>query len=169
MCAAGYGRVILTSSIGGLYGMPGVVNYGMAKAGLLGLNNVVAIEGAPEGVKCNAILPGAMTRMAAGMDTSFYPEAAMHAGMVSPLVGYLVHESCPVSGEVFVSMAGRVARAFTTETVGAWSADWSIEEIASKFDQVRDTASTVVFAPMKGFDEHLAFSFDMARRGLAAK
>ena len=47
MCAAKYGRIVLTSSINGLYGNPNVVNYSMAKAGLIGLSNVAAIEGAP--------------------------------------------------------------------------------------------------------------------------
>jgi NAD(P)-dependent dehydrogenase (short-subunit alcohol dehydrogenase family) len=54
MCEAGYGRIVLTSSIGGLYGNTRVANYGVAKAGLIGLSNVVALEGDAEGVKCNA-------------------------------------------------------------------------------------------------------------------
>src|SRR5580658_3031669 len=57
MCKARYGRIVLTSSIGGLYGNHRVANYGVAKAGLIGLSNVVAIEGAAEGVKCNVIVP----------------------------------------------------------------------------------------------------------------
>src|SRR5215813_11161661 len=64
MCKAGYGRVVLTSSINGLYGNRLVVNYSVAKAGIIGLSNVVALEGAAEGVKSNVILPGAVTRMA---------------------------------------------------------------------------------------------------------
>src|SRR5262249_56225993 len=61
MCKAGYGRIVLTSSIGGLYGTRNVVNYGVSKAGIIGLNNVVAIEGAHKGVKNNIILPRAVT------------------------------------------------------------------------------------------------------------
>ena len=45
MCDAGYGRIVLTSSIGGLYGNPGVANYAVAKAGVIGLSNVAAMEG----------------------------------------------------------------------------------------------------------------------------
>src|ERR1700761_8645681 len=44
MCKAGYGRVVLTSSINGLYGNKQVLNYSVAKAGLIGLSNVVALE-----------------------------------------------------------------------------------------------------------------------------
>ena len=95
MCAAGYGRIVLTSSIGGLYGNHSVANYASAKAGLVGLTNVAALEGAAEGVTCNAIIPGAVTRMAEGLDTSAYPP--MGSDLVAPAVGWLAHESC--SGE----------------------------------------------------------------------
>ena len=46
MCDAGYGRVVLTSSIGGIYGNHRIANYATSKAGLIGLCNVVALEGA---------------------------------------------------------------------------------------------------------------------------
>ena len=61
MCEAGYGRIVLTSSIGGLYGNHDVANYAAAKAGMIGLSNVAALEGAAEGVKCNVIVPAAVT------------------------------------------------------------------------------------------------------------
>ncbi len=92
MCEAGYGRIVLTSSIGGLYGNHDVANYAVSKAGIVGLSNVVAIEGEAEGVKCNVIVPGAVTRMAAGLDTSAYPP--MGSELVAPVVGWLAHESC---------------------------------------------------------------------------
>src|SRR6266700_2144095 len=70
MCKAVYGRVVLTSSIGGLYSNKNVVNYAVSKSGMIGLNNVIALEGADRGVKSNIILPGAMTRLAEGLDVS---------------------------------------------------------------------------------------------------
>src|ERR1700759_177642 len=73
MCDAGYGRIVLTSSIGGLYGNHDVANYAAAKAGVVGLANVAALEGASEGVKSNVIVPAAVTRLAQGIDTSAYP------------------------------------------------------------------------------------------------
>ena len=98
MCEAGYGRIVLTSSIGGLYGNHGVANYAAAKAGVIGLVNVAALEGAEHGVTCNAIVPGAVTRMAEGLDTSAYPP--MDPGLVAPTIGWLSHESCQVIGEI---------------------------------------------------------------------
>ena len=105
MCQAGYGRIVLTSSIGGLYGNRDVANYAAAKAGVIGLSNVAAIEGADEGVKCNVIVPAAVTRMADGIDTSAYPP--MGADLVAPVVGWLAHETCSVTGEMFVAPRSR--------------------------------------------------------------
>jgi NAD(P)-dependent dehydrogenase (short-subunit alcohol dehydrogenase family) len=142
MYAAEYGRVVLTSSIGGLYGNHRQANYGAAKAGLLGLAKVVALEGAAHGVKCNVIVPGAVTRMAEGLDTSAFPP--MSPEMVAPVVGWLSHESCSVSGEFLISIAGRVARAFIGESPGAYSDDWSIEEVGERLDEIRDSGAPFI-------------------------
>ncbi|MBJ7466845.1 MAG: SDR family NAD(P)-dependent oxidoreductase [Mycolicibacterium sp.] len=161
MCAAGYGRIVLTSSIGGLYGNHSVANYASAKAGLVGLTNVAALEGAAEGVTCNAIIPGAVTRMAEGLDTSAYPP--MGSDLVAPAVGWLAHESCSVSGELFVAIAGRVARAFIAETPGVYQPSWSIEDVATNIDAIRDDTAPLVFAPVPdGHTDHIRFSFGMA-------
>ncbi|MFD6108434.1 SDR family NAD(P)-dependent oxidoreductase, partial [Nocardia salmonicida] len=130
MCAAGYGRVVLTSSIGGLYGNHRVANYSAAKAGLIGLSNVVALEGAEHGVRCNVIVPAALTRLAEGIDTSAYPP--MDPELAAPVVGWLAHESCSITGEMLVSIAGRVARAFIAETPGVYQPSWSIEEVGAR-------------------------------------
>lgn len=164
MAKAGYGRIVLTSSIGGLYGTQGVVNYGVSKAGTIGLNNVVAIEGAEKGIKSNIILPGAVTRMAEGLDISQYPP--MGPELVAPVVGWLAHDSCSVSGEMLVSMAGRVARAFVAETEGVYRPSWSIEDVASHIDGIRDTENLWMLPPVpSGYMDHLQRSFDMARQG----
>ena len=168
MCKAGYGRIVLTGSIGGLYGTNNVVNYGVSKAGMIGLNNVVAIEGAPHGVKSNIILPGAVTRMADGLDTSQYPP--MGPELVAPVVGWLAHESCSVSGEMFVSMAGRVARAFIAETEGVFRPSWSIDDVAAELDEIRDPNRLWMLPPVpSGYMDHLQRSFEMARKGIAGE
>ncbi|MBV8806303.1 MAG: SDR family NAD(P)-dependent oxidoreductase [Sinobacteraceae bacterium] len=163
MSKASYGRIVLTSSIGGLYDTRKVVNYGVSKAGIIGLNNVIAIEGADKGVKSNIILPGAVTRMAEGLDISQYPP--MGPELVAPVVGWLAHESCSVSGEMFISMAGRVARALIAETVGVYRPSWSIDDVANNIDAIRDTSEPWMFPAGSGYLEHLQRSFEMARKG----
>ena len=168
MCAAKYGRIVLTSSINGLYGNPNVVNYSMAKAGLIGLSNVAAIEGAVDGVKSNIIIPAAVTRMAEGLDTSQYPP--MDPELVAPAVGWLAHESCSVTGEMLISVAGRVARAYAAETEGVYRPSWSIEDIAANIQAIRDTANPWLFPPApSGHLDHLRRSFKMATEGAAKK
>lgn len=161
MSAAGYGRIVLTSSIGGLYGNHNVANYAAAKAGVIGLSNVAALEGAVDGVKCNVIVPAAVTRMAAGIDTSGYPP--MGPELVAPVVGWLAHETCSVTGEVFIAVAGRVARAVIAESPGVHQPAWTVEDVGENLDAIRNIEAPLVFpvAP-DGHDEHIRYSFSMA-------
>lgn len=161
MSEAGYGRVVLTGSIGGLYGTQDVVNYGMSKASMIGLNNVIAIEGAEKGIKSNIILPGATTRMAEGVDTSFYPP--MGADLVAPVVAWLAHESCSITAEMLVSIAGRIARAFIGETEGLYRPSWTMEDVAEHLDEIRDMDSHWALAPTTGYMDHIVKSCDMAK------
>ena len=161
MCEAGYGRIVLTSSIGGLYGNHDVANYAAAKAGVIGLSNVLALEGAADGVKSNVIVPAAVTRMAEGIDTSAYPP--MGPELVAPVVGWLAHESCSVTGEVLIALAGRVARAVVTETPGVYRPTWSIEEVAEHIEAIRNTSDPVVFPIVPdGHGDHIRYSFELA-------
>jgi NAD(P)-dependent dehydrogenase (short-subunit alcohol dehydrogenase family) len=163
MCKAGYGRIVLTSSIGGLYGNHRVANYGVAKAGLIGLSNVVALEGAAEGVKCNVIVPGAVTRMAEGIDISAYPP--MTPELVAPVVAWLAHESCSITAEMLISIAGRVARAFVAESPGVYRNSWSIEDVAREMQTIRKTDAPVVFPVVpSGHIDHIRYSFGMVTR-----
>lgn len=164
MCKAGYGRIVLTSSIGGLYGSAGVVNYCVSKAAMIGLANTVAVEGAAEGVKCNLIVPAAVTRMAEGRDTSMYPPMEPH--LVAPTVGWLAHETCSISGEMLISIAGRVARAFIAESEGVYQPAWTMEEVAAQMGPIRSTDSPwVLSAVPSGHMDHIRRSFEMARKG----
>lgn len=163
MCEAGYGRMVLTSSIGGLYGNQEVANYAAAKAGVIGLSDVVAIEGAAHGVRCNVIVPGALTRLAEGRDTSAYPP--MGPELVAPVVGWLAHESCSITGEMIAAIAGRVARVAVSEAPGVYQPFWSIESVAEHIDQIRDISEPVIFQVVPtGHADHIGYSFEMARR-----
>jgi NAD(P)-dependent dehydrogenase (short-subunit alcohol dehydrogenase family) len=163
MCDAGYGRIVLTSSIGGLYGNHEVANYAAAKAGVIGLSNVVALEGASEGVSCNVIVPGARTRMAEGLDTSAYPP--MGPELVAPVVAWLAHESCSVTGEVFAAIAGRIARVVVAESPGVYRPSWSIEDVADNVATIRDVSEPIVLPVVpNGHADHIRYSFEMASR-----
>ena len=164
MCAAGYGRIVLTSSIGGLYGNHEVANYAVAKAGVIGLSNVAALEGAAHNVASNVVVPAAVTRMAEGIDTSAYPP--MGPELVAPVVGYLTHESCAVTGEMFVALAGRVASAAVVESPGVYRPSWTIADVSEHLSAVRDMSEPLRFPVVPdGHGDHIRYSFAMATQG----
>jgi NAD(P)-dependent dehydrogenase (short-subunit alcohol dehydrogenase family) len=168
MCDARYGRIVLTSSIGGLYGNYGVANYAVAKAGMIGLSNVIALEGAAEDVKCNIVVPAAETRMAEGIDTSGYPPWGPE--LVAPVVGWLAHESCSITGEMLAAIAGRVARVAVVEAPGVHRPSWSIEDVGEQLAVIRNMTGPLIFPVVPdGHAEHIRYSFEMARRPEAAK
>ena len=162
MCDACYGRIVLTSSIGGIYGNNRCVNYGMSKSGMIGLNNIAALEGEEFGVKSNLLVPSAVTRMAEGLDISQYPP--MEPELVSPAVGWLVHEDCPVTGEMIAAIGGRIARVFVAETRGVYKPSWTIEEVADANTAIHDKSETLDLG-LHGHVGHIGYSFEMARKG----
>lgn len=162
MAKANYGRIVLTSSIGGLYSNPNNVPYATAKSGMIGMNNVVALEGAAKGIKSNIILPGAMTRLGGSMDTTNFPP--VDPELVAPVVAWLAHETCSITGEMLVSMAGRVARALIAETEGIYRPSWTIEDVAENIGAIRDSGKLWMIPPVpSGFSEHMQRSFAMVR------
>lgn len=163
MCEAGYGRIVLTSSIGGIYGNANVANYAASKAGMIGLSNVAAIEGAEHGVRSNVIIPAALTRLAEGLDTSAYPP--MGPELAAPVVGWLAHESCSVTGEMFAAIAGRVAKVYIAETPGVYRPSWSIDEVAENIDVIRDTSDPWILPVVSGHVDHITRSFAIATEG----
>lgn len=162
MCDAGYGRIVLTSSIGGIYGNNRCVNYGISKSGMIGLNNIAALEGEEFNVKSNLIVPSAVTRMAEGLDISQYPP--MEPELVAPAVAWLCHEDCPVTGEMIAAIAGRIARVFIAETKGVYKPSWTVEEVAEACEAFHDKSDAQDFG-LHGHVDHIGYSFAMARSG----
>lgn len=162
MCDAGYGRIVLIASIAGLYGERNVAAYCTSKGAIQGIANALALEGLEHGVKVNCVVPAAQTRLAEGRDTEDFPPWG--PDLVAPAVGWLVHEDCQATGELFVSLAGRMAMAYVAETRGVFQPEWTIEDVAGRIGEISDRSGQVVFSPApKGFYDHLGFSFDMAR------
>jgi NAD(P)-dependent dehydrogenase (short-subunit alcohol dehydrogenase family) len=132
----GYGRIVNTSSGAGVFGNFGQTNYGAAKMGLVGLTRVLAVEGAKNNIKANAIAPVAKTRMTEDLlgpaADKLLPE------LVTPLVAFLVHEDVPVTGELYSVGGGRVARVFLGVTRGIVDHELTVEAVRDRFDEIRD-------------------------------
>lgn len=149
-----YGRIVFTSSGSGLFGNFGQTNYGAAKAGLVGLMNVLKLEGAKYNVKVNAVAPIALTRMTmevlGPMAEKFQPE------LVSPAVAYLASEDCSVTGDVWSVGGGSVSRVFIGLTDGMFKhpdrdGALTIEDIASQIHLIRAEEDYIV--PFSSQDE----------------
>ncbi|MFE3148673.1 SDR family NAD(P)-dependent oxidoreductase [Streptomyces sp. NPDC059218] len=124
----GRGRIVLVTSSAGLYGMAGNAAYSLLKAGIVGLTRTLAAEGAPYGIRVNAVAPVAWSRMSAATEgvppevlERMREEAPPEA--VAPVVAALLADEVPVTGEVLSAGRGRVGRVLTGETPGIRSAD----------------------------------------------
>jgi NAD(P)-dependent dehydrogenase (short-subunit alcohol dehydrogenase family) len=163
MKAAGYGRIVNTSSSSGLFGAFGQTAYAAAKMALVGFTKALALEGARYGIRVNAIAPGALTRMTGDVlgDGSEVAstfglagdalEARMGPHQVAPAVVYLAHPSCQLTGETLCAAGGRVARAFVAETVGVYADELTPEVVASQIDAILDPSDHIV--PRDGGDD----------------
>jgi NAD(P)-dependent dehydrogenase (short-subunit alcohol dehydrogenase family) len=157
LVAQGYGRIVMTTSTG-VFGLPNNLPYATAKAGVIGMTRSLATAGAPHGILVNAIAPAAFTRMAG-------PEPpnvdAMAPELVAPMAAFLAHESCPVTGEVYVAGFGRFARLFLATTPGyvADAATPTIEDVAEHWAAINDESGYTVPANLMrwsaGFTAHL--------------
>jgi len=134
----GYGRIISTASGAGIFGNFGQTNYGAAKMGLVGFTRVLAVEGAKNNIKANVIAPVAKTRMTedllGALADGLLPE------YVTPIVAFLAHEDCPVSGEIYSVGGGHVSRVFIGVTPGYTNKEMTVESIRDNFDTIRAEA-----------------------------
>ncbi len=105
----GYGRIVMTSSAAGLYGNFGQANYSMAKLGLAGFANTLALEGRRYNIRVNTVAPLAGSRLT---ETVLPPElvAALRPEVVAPVVAWLCHERCEESGGIFEVGGGFMAK-----------------------------------------------------------
>jgi NAD(P)-dependent dehydrogenase (short-subunit alcohol dehydrogenase family) len=157
----GYGRFVFIASSAGLFGQPNSAHYAAAKAGIMGLTNVIAIEGAEHGILANAVLPFGSTRMVT--ETVGVDEVARRASeflqaidpeLVVPIVVHLASHACAVTHQNYSACAGRFARAFVGLGEG-WAAPRgttpTAEDIATHWDAI--SAADPHTIPMSIFDE----------------
>ena len=103
MAENNWGRVVFTSSGSGIFGHFGQSNYASAKMALIGLMNVLALEGARRGIRVNTLAPGAITRMTENLQD---PNRKGTPSQVSPAVLYLCSEDAP-QGLILQAADGR--------------------------------------------------------------
>jgi NAD(P)-dependent dehydrogenase (short-subunit alcohol dehydrogenase family) len=133
----GYGRIVFTSSNAGILGNFGQTNYGAAKMGLVGLSNVLSLEGAKYNIKCNVLAPVANTRLTKDL---LGPMAdLLDPEQVTPLVTYLVSEQCQETHSIWSVGGGRYARMFVGLTPG-WFAGKGVKPTP---EQVRDHVADI--------------------------
>ena len=139
-----YGRFVFTASASGVWGNFGQANYAAAKTGLLGLSNVLSIEGAKKNIKSNVITPAASTRLTkelmGPMADRLSPEH------VTPLVVYLASEACEETHCIYDVGGGHYARIFIGLAPG-WTKKGepaSAEEIAANWQQIHEPGDFII-------------------------
>lgn len=144
-----YGRIVMTTSSSGLYGNFGQSNYGAAKMALVGLMQTLAIEGAKNNIRVNALAPTAATQMTAGILTGDSLER-LAPEKVSPGLLALVSDDAPTRA-ILCAGAGNFASAHVTLTTGyfAGAGEDAGEAVVQHWDQVDDRTGEIV--PAYGF------------------
>lgn len=135
----GGGRIINVSSGAGFGGFENSTVYSMAKAGVIGLTIAMAKEGAPLGIGVNVIAPYAKTRLGTGFGAIPWSEELgdwLHPRKVAPLVAYLSHPTCEVSGQCFAVGAGHISRVAFAVNEGFTDRQLTPELIAEHIDEI---------------------------------
>lgn len=140
MKANNYGRIAMTSSSSGIYGNFGQSNYGAAKMGLVGLMNVLHLEGGKYDIRVNTLSPTAYTRMTEGL----IPEEAgklMTAESVTSGLIPLVAEDAP-NRLILCAGAGGYAAAKVYETPGIYlePEKQTAEHVMANLDRITDAS-----------------------------
>jgi NAD(P)-dependent dehydrogenase (short-subunit alcohol dehydrogenase family) len=150
MRAAGYGRIVVSTSVAGLYGLHGLTAYSASKAALIGFMRTLAMEGKSHNVLTNAIAPYAATAMTArqgNMPEEFM--TTMRPELVAPAVALMVSEQTSLNGQVIIAGRGVFRRAANVEGRGlryAEPTDATPEALARDVAQLLEMDDATEFA-----------------------
>jgi NAD(P)-dependent dehydrogenase (short-subunit alcohol dehydrogenase family) len=150
-----YGRIVMTSSSSGIYGNFGQSNYGAAKMGVVGLMNVLHLEGAKYGIRVNALSPAAATRMTEGL---IEPEALELMTVESVTAGllYLVGDEAPARLVLCAGAGGYAAtRIYETDGICLSPEEQTPENIALNIEYILDTSRQTML--QQGADQTIKF------------
>ncbi|MBX9858136.1 MAG: SDR family NAD(P)-dependent oxidoreductase [Sphingomonas sp.] len=150
MRAAGFGRIVMTSSSSGIYGNFGQANYASAKMGVVGLMNVLHLEGAKNNIRVNTLVPAAATRMTENL-TPPAIQALMKTSSVTPAVLFMASDDAP-SRVILAAGSGGYSRVYVVESEGIFlPADQQTPEaIAANFDAICDKATLHEYGDVSG-------------------
>ncbi|MGV9868000.1 SDR family NAD(P)-dependent oxidoreductase [Rhodococcus koreensis] len=138
MVEQGYGRILMTTSASGIYGNFGQANYGAAKSALVGLTNVLAIEGERKGIRVNALAPTAATQMTEGLIDA-EAAAKLDPATISPGAIFLVSGDAP-TGVILGAGAGvfAVSKMLEGPAIHLPEGARSAEEIAARWAELNE-------------------------------
>lgn len=149
-----YGRVINITSINGILGAHGQSNYSAAKSGVIGLTKALAMEGAKNNIKLNAVLPGAGTAMTATVMPKEIVEASKPE-FVAPLIGFLCSDSADLpTGRVFEAGSGFFAELQWTRSDGVFldiQKGYGVSDIQKNWSKITDMSNPSPPDAMKQF------------------
>jgi NAD(P)-dependent dehydrogenase (short-subunit alcohol dehydrogenase family) len=160
---AGYGRIVNTTSVAVLGFVPKATSYAGGKGAVLGFTRALALQGPPHGIRVNAVVPRAQTRLSAPevmAKTYDVPVETFDSGsmdqyapeLVSPAAVFLAHESCTLDGALLVSGGGQVMRIAFVCNEGITNPDMTPEDVAAGLDRLQDlsTAEEVIVQTLAG-------------------
>jgi NAD(P)-dependent dehydrogenase (short-subunit alcohol dehydrogenase family) len=143
-----YGRIVNTIS-GGIFGLPGLTEYGPAKGGVFAFSRSLALEAIEHGIRVNALAPQGSTRMlhASALDSALREslDKLMKPHLVTPGPLYLGHESCSINGETLAISGGKVCRIALTYNDGFTDPALTPEMIRDRLKEVLDASTARVW------------------------
>ena len=161
MVGQNYGRIVMTGSTG-MFGLSDNLGYATAKAGLVGMTRSLTVAAGERDIKINVIAPNAWTRMGSraseGQSEAAQPAPPnMEPELVAPMVAFLAHEACTVSGEIYVAGAGRFGRIFIAGNEGYVHTNpepASIEDVAANWATINDETGYYVPRDLLDWSAH---------------
>jgi NAD(P)-dependent dehydrogenase (short-subunit alcohol dehydrogenase family) len=149
MKARACGRIVMTTSVAGLYGNFGQTNYSAAKLGVVGFMNALKLEGRKYNIIVNTVAPLAATQLA--IATGVFPAQItpfLKPEMVAPAVAYLCSDACETSGAVIAAGGGYFANVQIVEGPGVRfdpAAEVTPETIAENYGAILNMQGAVAF------------------------